>query len=755
MFEFFFKYPRTVFAKGDFVFLARWPVWMLAAAIVAALAVLAYLLWRKRGGLSPAMTGWRPAAIWALQGAMAALLLAMLWHPAISVSTLKPQQNVVAVLLDDSRSMSIREDGAARIERARGTLDGGLRAALEKKFQVRLYRFGETLERIQKPDQATGASGATRISGALRQVAAEAASLPVGAVVLLSDGAENSGGIDRGTIAEIRRYRIPVHTVGYGRPAPERDIEITDAVTPARTLADSRIAAQVTVRQYGYRDRQVKLTVSDGTKVLATHPMTLKTPGEPQTETVLFNAGVAGARALTITVDALEGEENKSNNAVTRLVNVEALRPRVLYIEGDPRWEMKFIRRATDEDRTLQLVSMLRTTQNKIYRQGLDPNDPKELEQGFPSTAEELFRYQGLILGNVEASYFTPAQQELIRQFVDRRGGGVLFLGGRDTLADGGYAASPLADLVPLALPDRKGTFHRYPAKASLTSAGRDSLLCRLVEPPDKNVERWRTLPALADYQELGEAKPAALVLAEGETSTGRRFPLLAVQNYGLGRTAVFATGGSWKWKMLQEHTDTTHQVFWQQLLRYLVADSARQVSVSTPRQVLFDEGSIALRVVARDKAFAPLADAKVDVHVMGPEGLSDSVELTPSAAEPGVFEGTYEATKPGAYLMEVAATRGSELVGNDVITVRRENGVAENFRTEQNRDLLRKLAEETGGGYFTPENAAKLADEVSYSEAGITTRQMRDLWDMPIVFLLLILLRGAEWLLRRRWGAV
>jgi uncharacterized membrane protein len=483
--------------------------------------------------------------------------------------------------------------------------------------------------------------------------------------------------------------------------------------------------------------------------------MTLKAPGEPQTETVLFNAGIAGARALTITVDTLEGEENKSNNSVTRLINVEALKPRILYIEGDPRWEMKFIRRATDEDRTLQLVSMLRTTQNKIYRQGLDPNDPKELEQGFPAAAEDLFRYQGLILGNVDASYFTPAQQELIRRFVDRRGGGLLFLGGRDALADGGYASSPLADLVPLALPERKGTFHRDPAKASLTNAGRDSLLCRLVEQPDKNLERWRALPALADYQELGEAKPAALVLAEGETSTGRRFPLLAIQNYGLGRTAVFATGGSWKWKMLQEHTDTTHQVFWQQLLRYLAADAARQVSVSTPKQVLSDEGAIALRVAVRDKAFAPLPDAKVAVHIMGPEGLSDAVELAPSAAEPGVYEGSYTAEKPGAYLMEVAATRGNELVGSDVLTVRRENGVAENFRSGQNRELLRKLAEETGGRYFTPENAAKLADEVSYSEAGISIRQMRDLWDMPAVFLLLVLLRGAEWLLRRRWGAV
>ncbi len=753
MFEFFFKYPTTVFAKGDFVLLARWPVWALVALIAAASILLGFFVWRRRGRMAPGLFGLRPALIWLLQSCLAALLLLMLWHPAISIATLKPQQNIVAVVVDDSRSMSISEDGKTRIDRAKAVLDGGLRASLEKKFQVRLYRFGQLLERIQGTGQLTGAAQVTRISDALKQVASEAAGLPIGAMVLVSDGADNSGGIDRETIAEIRRHRIPVHTVGIGREAPARDIEITDAVLPARTLADSGISAQVTLRQHGYPNRKVRLTISDGGKPLASQEVTLKSDGVPQTESVLFNAGIAGAKTLAISVERLEGEENQNNNTVMRLVNVEALKPRVLYFEGEPGWELKFVRRAAEEDRSLQFVLLARTTQNKTYRLGI--SDPKELEQGFPAKAEELFAYEGLVLVNVEASYFTPAQQDLIRQFVDRRGGGLLFLGGRASLADGGYGSSGLAALVPVTLSARKDTFHRDPAKAELTAAGRDSLICRLVEQPDKNAERWNKLPALADYQEVGEPKPGALVLAESATPGGRRYPLLVTENYGLGRTALFATGGSWRWRMLQDHTDTTHQTFWQQLLRWLVSDAARVCSVSTPRQMLFDEGRVPLRVQARDKEFNPISDARVEAHVMGPEGITGRFELSPSPAELGVYEGEYTAEKPGSYLVEVTATRGTEQIGRDVITFRRENGVAENFRTEQNRELLEKLAEETGGRYYTPGNVAKLSDEVSYSEAGITTREIRDLWDMPIVFLLLILLRGVEWLLRRRWGAV
>ncbi len=753
MFEFFFKYPLTAFSKGKLVFLAPWPLWALAVLILTTAALLGWWLWQQRGQMSPGFAGLRPVAVWLFQTAIAVLLLLMLWHPAISVATLKPQQNIVAVVVDDSRSMSISEDGKTRLERARSALDSGLVAGLEQKFQVRMYRFGQALERIQKTDQLGTSAEATRIGDALKQVSTEATSLPIGAMILVSDGADNSGGIDLETIAEIKRHKIPVHTIGIGRDRLEQDVEITDAVVPARTLADSRVNAQVTFRERGYENRKARLVISESGKTLASQEVTLRGQGQPQTESVLFNAGTSGAKTLDIAIQPLDGEENLKNNSLARLINVEASKLRILYFEGDPRWEQKFIRRALDDDRNVQLTSMVRTTQNKIYRQGT--RDAKELEQGFPSTAEELFAFQGLIIGDVEAAYFTPTQQELIRQFADRRGGGVLFLGGRETLGDGGYANSVLAEMLPVAIPARKDTFHRDDARFELTAAGRDSLICRLVERPDQNAQRWEKMPAIADYQEVGEPKPGAVVLASSVVPGKGKYPLLVTEHYGLGRTILFATGGSWRWQMLQDHTDMTHETFWRQLARWLVSDSPNQVSITTPRQVLSDEGRVRLRADVRDKAFTRMGDAKVEAHFLGPDGAASLLELNPSQTETGIYEGEWEAEKPGSYLVEVTGTRGTTEVGRDVLTFRRENGVAENFRTEQNRELLEKLSDETGGRYFRPSDLAKLPQEISYSEAGITTREIRDLWDMPILFLLLILLRAAEWLVRRKWGAV
>src|SRR5271165_46592 len=151
MFEFFFKYPVNVFSKGTFVLLAGWPVWVLGLLIVAAAAVLAGAIWMRRKRIAPSMRGVRTVAVWLLQTTLLALILVLLWQPALSVATLKPQQNIVAVVVDDSRSMGTAEDGLSRIDKVEKTLNSGLIKDLQSKFQVRLYHLGDHLERVQSP----------------------------------------------------------------------------------------------------------------------------------------------------------------------------------------------------------------------------------------------------------------------------------------------------------------------------------------------------------------------------------------------------------------------------------------------------------------------------------------------------------------------------------------------------------------------------------------------------------------------------
>jgi len=752
MFEFLFKYPRTVFSKGTFVLLGEWPVWALIAALAVVAVGLGWVFWSRRTRVAPTIRGPRTAVVWVLQSLLVCLLLFLLWQPALSIATLRPQQNIVAVVIDDSKSMATQDEGSSRKDQVLKTLNGGLLKSLQAKFQVRLYRMGGHLERIENLDKLSAAEPATHIGENLKEVVADAATLPIGAVVLLSDGADNSGGIDLDTISEIKRQRIPIHTVGFGRERMAHDIEVTDVQLPTRSLAKSRLEAEVTFHQWGLRGDKARLTVREAGKVLASHDVILKADGIAQTEPVLFNAGDAGVKNLEFTLDPLPDEDNKNNNTVTRVLNVDNSKPRILYMEGEPRWDYKFIRRAVEDDKNIEIVSIVRTTQNKIYRQGIA--NPDELKEGFPSKVEELFAYQGLILGSVEASYFTTAQQDLIQQFVDRRGGGLLFLGGRASLADGGYTQSPFVDLLPVHLPNSKNTFHRDPATAELTSAGRDSLICRIEENPDANVERWKKLPYLMDFQEAGTPKPGALVLAQ-MNAAGNKLPLLITEKYGRGRTAVFASGGDWRWQMLQPVQDMSHEMFWRQMLRWLVSDTPTRVVSSIAKPVLFDEGRVQLRAEVRDTTYLPASDAQVEARIVGPDGAAQSVELHPEPLEQGVYTADWDAGRAGSYITEITAHRGQQELGRGVVTFRREDGVAENFHLEQNRDLLEKLSTQTGGRYYRPEDVSKLGEDISYSEAGITVRETRDLWDMPAVFFLALVLCCSEWLLRRKWGVV
>src|SRR5689334_17684686 len=417
MFEFFFKYPSTVFSKGTLVLLGRWPVWVLLLILVAVAAALGWSIWQRRATVAASVQGARTVAVWILQTLLVALLLLLLWQPAISVATLRPQQNVVAVVIDDSRSMATQDIGSSRREAAKQTLNNGLIKSLQAKFQVRLYRLGDHIERIEKTDLLNSAEPATHIGSGLKEVLADAATLPIGAIVLLSDGADNAGGIDLDTISEIKRQRIPIHTIGFGNEKFSHDIEVTDVVLPAKSLPQSRLKAQFAFRQNGFAHEKARLAVRDGGKLLASQDVIFKGDGGAQTESILFNAGPAGVKNLEFSIEPLQQEENKNNNRLTRVLNVVNAKPRVLYVEGEPRWDYKFLRRAVEDDQNIKVISMLRTTQNKIYRQGLDA--PTELEEGFPASVEKLFGYQGIILGSVEANYFTANQQELIQQFVD------------------------------------------------------------------------------------------------------------------------------------------------------------------------------------------------------------------------------------------------------------------------------------------------------------------------------------------------
>ena len=745
MFEFLFKYSRSTFDEGEFLFASAWPLWLLAVALLLAVGAVAYSLYRYHQGLG----GGKLAALGLLQALIAAGLLTLLWRPALLTQTLRPQENSVALLVDTSASMGYGDANRSRLQQAVQALQEDVLPALEAQFEVEAFAFADRATRLESLQLVPAPGPTTDVGGALLTLLRGSGAGSLAAIVLVSDGADNSNALDAAAIAEIASFGVPVHTLGVGREAIPEDVELEDVVLAAQGMPGSTISAQVSIRHASGSTAQLK--VYDGDAILAAETISLPNTAGVTTRWVDVEVGRAGVRDLRFTLDPVGAETNLVNNTQLRPMEVPERRRHILYIEGEPRWEYKFMRRALDEDAPVRLASLLRTTPNKFYRQGVETAD--ELNDGFPTDAKALFAYDALIIGSFEAAALTAEQHEMVRDFVSKRGGSLLMLGGRRGLADGGWGATLLADVLPARLPELDAaSFIRFPAKAHLTEEGRLSLLTRLDPDRDTNALLWDELPDIADFQYLAEPKPAAVTLLEAEIQ-GSRQPLLLQQRYGLGNAYILATGGTWRWQMQLPSDDQRHETFWRQLLQALASSAPEPVTLTTERVFYGDRSSVALRAEVRNDDFELADNALVSLRVDRGTGAPTTLPMTAVPGEPGHYELVYDAADVGIYRFEAKAEIDGEVVGEARLAVRREDGVAEHFQIQQNRALLERLAETTGGRYFTLAAAAGIPEAVQFSDAGIVERRILDLWNMPIVFLLLLLLKAGEWLLRLFWG--
>jgi uncharacterized membrane protein len=529
------------------------------------------------------------------------------------------------------------------------------------------------------------------------------------------------------------------------------DLELVDVSVPGKALPGSTVAARVTILHDAPATANVK--VYDGDELVELVAVELL-PGAGTTSAWIdVTLADAGPHELAFSVeraDAATTEIELRNNARAALVNVASQQYRILYFEGEPRWEYKFMRRAVQDDEDLGISTLLRVSPNKFYRQGIE--SPDELAGGFPDSRDALFAYHALIIGSVEAALLSTEQQELIRDFVSERGGSLLMLAGPSGLGNGGWGQSAIADVLPVRLPaSTADSFHRKKAGVVMTPQGAGSLLLRLDSDIEQNSQAWQALPEVADYQVTGEPKPAAMTLLNASTELGE-IPLFVTQHYGRGHAYVLATGGTWRWQMSMPLEDLKHETFWRQVLRAMVASAPDSVSLSASSDAA--DGAISLRAEFHDAGFRPVDDIGVTAVASHESGESVSVVLQPGG-QPGVFTGRFEPNESGTWYIEAVAQRDGEPVAVSRSSVLYESGQAEYFGIRSNHGLLQRLSEATGGRYFEPGDLTALPDLLRYSSAGITETEYRPIWDAPIVFILLLLLKGGEWMLRRRWKSI
>jgi len=767
VFELLFTHPVWAYRTGTFSFAAGWPLWVALVLLAAGIVLIALGLRRRRELGSARLLG-----VGILQTTMLALVLALLWRPVLTVERVRDRQNVVAVAIDASASMAEAEGERSRLQEAATALQGGTLDALREVFDVRLFAFSRRAQALTDLEDVPAPGPQTRIGDALLQMLQTAGSVPLAGIVLISDGAENGDTLTERMLAEIAGFGVPVHTVGVGPEEQGNDVELERLSVAAEAAPGAAVLASVGVR-HGPVSGTTRLRVYDRERLLAAQEVTLPGKAGLTEIDVVFPAGQPGTRDLRFTLDPLPGEANVVNNTRTHLLAVPARRRAILYVEGEPRWEYKFLRRAVAGERSLRLASMVRTTPNKTYRQGIE--SPAELAEGFPRSAEQLFRYDAVIIGSYEASTLNAAQHRLLHEFVDRRGGSVLMLGARRGLAAGGWHNTRLAQALPTHLPARGGELIQATVRPRLTLYGRESAITRLDGDPARNEALWQELPALANVQSAGRLKPGAVVLLEA-AGEGNTWPLLAWQRYGRGATYVLGTASTMRWQMHLPPEDQRHETFWRQLLRAMTDTVSERITLRTERAVYDDETRIVLEAELRNERYEPITDAQVEVLVAPEHGGSYVLPMNASGDADGRYTAIVDAQAPGLYRFDMSARAGvrtdgadagrqdrpgegaggradEPMIGTATAHARRNDGIVEYFATRQNRPLLERVAEMTGGRYWRLTDLDRLVEAIPYTKAGIVQRQTLDLWNLPIVFLVLLALKLAEWALRLKWG--
>ena len=753
--------------EGTFSFALGISPWLFGLAVLA-IFIGVWLTYLKT--TRPISPPWKAFFV-VTRGSVLVLLLFCLLRPVITTIQTSPQETYLGILIDDSQSMSIADlpGGQSRRDGVEEVLfDGGLVEDLSDSFQIRTFRFDKDTQRIAGAGDLLQAGTASSIDQALNYVNDQLSGLRLGGLLLVSDGADNSGAADPVVTAQdFGARQVPIFTIGVGKESIPEDIGIVDVSSVETVLEGSVFTVQAGIIHQGFEGQEVEISVRDGEEVVASEIVTLGVSEVTRRYELEITPERPELIVYDLQVELQPGEIIEENNSYSFLVdNSEKSALDVLYVEGHPRNEYKFIRRALEGDESIRLATYLQTGPEKYYRQGIESST--ELSSGFPSTKEELYRYEAIILGDIEENFFNADELQMIEDFVAERGGGFLMSG----MVDEEFIGTPIADILPLTLIEesflpghlRGGTRRGdhptgelfYPR---LTNNGEFSPILRLSGEDSENGNLWRQLPELQGVFVTGRIKPGATVLMEHPVLQyqNQLLPIIAQQRYGSGRSMSVNTASTWRWQMMLPSDDQSHETLWRQVLRWLAVSSPERINIDFDREYYNVGDEVNVTVVALNDQYEPDNDATLWMQTETPGEQITDTPMEWDIEEEGVYRANFTVEEEGVFnlLVDVAsAAADAELESSEkraafVVTP----SLREFNNAGMDAGLLGRISQESGGSYFELSDVDGLADRVEFTPNAYSREVEIDLWDKPWLLALLISLLCIDWATRRLKG--
>jgi uncharacterized membrane protein len=756
----------TALEDGTFTFAYGISPWLFALLVVL-ITIGVWFTYRKT--TRQLSIPWKAFFI-GIRSSVLVLLLFCLLRPVVTTLQVSPQETYLAVVIDDSQSMAIADlaDGQTRQAAVAEQLyENGLLDELSESFQIRTFRFDNQTQRIAGSEELSEEGTASSIDQALSYVDDQLNGLPLGGIILVSDGADNSDDDPLATAQDFGARQIPVFTIGVGQEDIPQDIGIVDVRAAKTVLEGSVFNVQVAVNHQGYEGQEVELSIMDGDTQVVSDVVILGAEGVTRRFELEITPERPDLIVYDLNVELQAGEIIDKNNSYSFLVdNTEKEVLDILYLEGHPRNEYKFIRRAVSGDNSLRLATYLQTGPEKYYRQGIE--SATELSSGFPEDRDELFEYEAIVLGDIEFDFFDADQLQMLEDFVAERGGGFLMSG----MVDEEFIGSPIADILPVTLVEEgflpahlRGGIRRgdhptgelfYPR---LTSNGEFSPVLRLSADDSENQALWRQLPELQGTYVTGRIKPGAEVLIEHPLLQyqNQALPLLASQRYGSGRSMSLTTASTWRWQMMLPAADESHEILWRQILRWLAVSAPERITIEFDREFYNVGDEVNVRAIVLNNEYEADNDATLWMQTSNPLEEFIDAPMEWDIEEDGVYRASFIAEEEGVYslLVDVASAAGetsdssAEKTAAFVVTP----SLREYTNAELDSGLMARIAEVSGGSYFNLAVAGELANTIEFTPNAYSREVQIDLWDRPWLLALLVLLLCVDWVSRRTKG--
>ena len=763
-------------------FTAAWPLWAAALLFVLALGWFSFFYWRD--GTRPSW--WVKGPLVALRLIAVAALVIMLAQPTLRLRQEDIIRPNVILLVDNSESMA-RPDpklpainaqkeatgigvspdvvpGMTRLERVNGLLNhSALLNELSKKYTVRLTTFATNPHPVALPTDAkkraayrfalppdTKTGDTTQIGVALHHALEDLSGQPIAGALLVSDGGQNLGEDPLAVADTARQSRVPISAVGIGDPTKTKDVALLSVLADDVVRVNNTVTVYAALSQRGYAGKTIAVTLQRGQEVIGRETVRLGPDDQKQEVKFAFVPKEAGQFSYSVTAAVQPNEITAANNKRAFVQSVISKKLKVLYVEGDPRYEYRYLRNAILRDTSLEFACLLLS--GDTANTGGEGNIGIK---GFPPDEKSLFEYDIIVLGDVPRSYFNDQQLAALRRFVEDRGASLLVIAGEQHVPHE-YAGTPLEAVLPVVISSSPNPILTdEPFTLQLTPEGKRSPVTQLEDSSTETTRVWQSLPGMFWAAGVLRAKPGATVLAvhPNRRNADGPYPLVATQPFGAGKCYLQLVDSTWRWRW--RVGDRYFYRYWGQVLRTLtpkeLPGNSRFVQLNADRSNYRLGEKVTLSARLLNNFYRPVKADSVTATVKTEGGQTQQVVLQATPGSPGLFTAQFQPDRVGRYGVSLASPINPQAKATTAFVV--ESLALERQKPELDETFLKKIASAGGGKYYTPDKLAQWTKSLPNNPLTVRSEQEIELWNAPLFLVLFITPLALEWLVRKRKG--